>query len=170
MSVLLSMVALNVSAEFDRWHKVKLGTGNLYYCLDEENKLAEVTSSPEGPYSGSVSIPSSVQDNQGQQYQVISIGELAFHNCPSLTSVTMLNSIKTIDRSAFQNCSSLQSIRLSSNLTTINYRAFYGCKKLSSITLPTALTDIGEEAFLGCKSLTAVSFPASLTTIGKMAF
>jgi hypothetical protein len=45
MSVLLSMVALNVSAEFDRWHKVKLGTGNLYYCtIDTSSEIQEFRS------------------------------------------------------------------------------------------------------------------------------
>ena len=57
-------------------------------------------------YSGSITIPSSITYN-GSTYQVVRIGEYAFCNCLSVTSITIPNSVTTIEANAFKNCPNL---------------------------------------------------------------
>ena len=54
-------------------------------------------------YSGVVVIPESVTYN-GKTYSVTSIDRFAFFNCSGLTSVTIPNSVTSIDSYAFEYC------------------------------------------------------------------
>ena len=56
-----------------------------------------------GEYTGEVVIPESVEYN-GNTYPVTSIGYEAFYNCSRLTSVTIPNSVTSIESSAFYGC------------------------------------------------------------------
>ena len=98
------------------------------------------------------------------------IGEYAFNGCSSLTSVTIPNSVTSIDSHAFFGCSSLTSISIPDSVTSIGYAAFRGCSSLTSVTIPNSVTSIGDEAFYGCSSLTSITIPDSVTSIGYKAF
>ena len=87
--------------------------------------------------------------------EVTSIGNGAFFNCSSLTSINIPSSVTSIDGSAFYGCSSLTSINIPSSVTKIEYDAFNGCSSLTSINIPSSVTSIGGSAFSGCSSLTA---------------
>ena len=54
-------------------------------------------------YSGAVVIPSTVTYN-GKTYSVTSIGNFAFSECTSLTSITIPNSVTSIGNFAFSGC------------------------------------------------------------------
>ena len=99
-----------------------------------------------------------------------SIGEGAFANCDSLTSIVIPDSVTSIDSSAFSGCSSLASITIPDSVTSIGERAFFWCSRLTSITIPEGVTSIGEVAFLDCSSLTSITIPDSVTSIGRFAF
>jgi len=103
---------------------------------------------------------------------VTSIGETAFQRCTRLTSVTFSSSLTTIGTSAFNACTALTSITLPSNITTIGIRAFSDCTALTTVSLPASITNIGNLAFRGCTALTTVTIPASVTriTFGANAF
>ena len=101
---------------------------------------------------------------------VTSIGESAFYNCSSLTSVTIPSSVTSIGKSAFYNCRSLTSVTIPSSVTSIGKSAFYNCRSLTSVTLPSSVTSIGWSAFRGCSGLTSVTLPSSVTSIGEYAF
>ena len=101
---------------------------------------------------------------------VTSIGEGAFAECRSLTSITLPAGVTSIGPSAFNCCRSLTSITLPAGVTSIGPSAFYNCSILASITLPAGVTSIGEMAFEGCRSLTSIDLPDNLTSIGKLAF
>ena len=58
---------------------------------------------PFSDYSGAIAIPSSVTYN-GKTHSVTSIGNSAFSNCCSLTSITIPNSVTSIGSDAFKNC------------------------------------------------------------------
>ena len=102
------------------------------------------------------------------------IGERAFDNCTSLTSITIPDSVTTIGSYAFYECTSLTSVTFGENskLTTIGDYAFYYCRSLTSIVIPDSVITIGEGAFIDCTSLTSVTFGenSQLTTIGWYAF
>ena len=101
---------------------------------------------------------------------VTTIGEDAFLDCGSLTSVIIPDSVTTIGDYAFRGCSSLTSVTIGNSVTTIGYAAFFGCDSLTSVTIPDSVTSIGSFAFSGCSSLTSVTIPDSATTIGGGAF
>ena len=101
---------------------------------------------------------------------VASIGNSAFSNCSSLTSIEIPNSVTSIGNSAFYNCRSLTSIDIPSGVTSIEDSVFYGCSSLTSITIQEGVTSIGSEVFSGCSSLTSIEIPSSVTSIGNYAF
>ncbi len=101
---------------------------------------------------------------------VTTIGDGAFYNCGSLTSVTMPNSVTTIGHSAFNDCDNLLNVILSENLTEIGNYVFCYCYELNDITLPNSLIKIGERAFAYCRELESITLPDGLTTIGTYAF
>ncbi len=93
-----------------------------------------------------------------------------FYNCEELRSVTLGESVETIDGGAFGHCSKLNRINLPNSLKIIDNSAFYGCEQLWSIVLPNSLERIGKEAFKNCSSLTEITIPENVTNIGLDAF
>ena len=101
---------------------------------------------------------------------VTSIGESAFYDCSSLTSITIPEGVTRIGGYAFYDCSSLTSITIPDSVTSIGMDAFVRCSGLTSITIPDSVTSIGGEAFWGCSGLTSITLPASVTSIAGDAF
>ena len=101
---------------------------------------------------------------------ITSIGNTAFDNCTSLTSVTIPDSVTSIGSRAFSRCTSLTSITIPDSVTSIGGYAFRDCTSLTSITIPDSVTSIGDNAFNSCTSLTSVTIPDSVTSIGERAF
>ena len=80
------------------------------------------------------------------------------------------NGILHIGDHAFYECSSLTSIRLPEGIKSIGTWTFYGCSSLTSIQLPDGIKSIGNYAFYVCSSLKSIELPASVTSISKNAF
>ena len=163
LTVLMSMVGLQAFAEFDRTEKVKFGIRNIYYYVDRENNLAEVTSLPSGQYTGNVVIPSSVDELNGATFKVVSIDNSAFQRCTALTSVTIGNSVTSIGNSAFYGCSGLTSVTIGNSVTSIGSSAFANCVGLTAITIPESVMSIGNYAFRSCSSLTSIQVASGNT-------
>ena len=146
---------------------------DICYNIDNENKTAEVTYPPswEGGkyYQSEIIIPAKIIYN-GDEYSVTKIGNYAFSDCSSLTSITIPNSVTSIGNEAFYHCSSLTSITIPNSITLIGGYAFCGCSSLTTIEIPNSVTSIGNEAFFWCRSLTSITIPNSVTSIGRGAF
>ena len=97
------------------------------------------------------------------------IYESAFFNCTALDSVSIPNSVWSIESNAFSN-TALRNVVLPKSLTTIETGLFNECTKLESVVIPASVTSIGNNAFYWCESLTSVTLPDSLTQIGGSAF
>jgi len=101
-----------------------------------------------GAYSGAYTVPNSVT----------SIGNGAFFECTSLTSVTIGDSVTSIGDRAFSYCDSLTSVTIPNSVTSIGDRAFSYCDSLTSVTIGDSVTSIGDYAFKYCDSLTDVYY------------
>ena len=138
---------------------------NLKYIMYYDTvSLVGYTVTPEN-----LMIPKSVL-YEGYTFKVTSIGESAFKNCTSLTSVTIGNSVTSIGNEAFYGCTSLTSVTVPDSVTSIGDYAFCNCTSLTSVTIPDSVTSIGDYAFCNCTSLTSVTIPDSVTSIGYSAF
>lgn len=113
-------------------------------------------------------------DSSIQQYTVpdtvTSIGNQAFKNCSSLTSIVIGNSVKDIDFGAFDGCRSLMIIKIPDSVTSIADSAFYYCTSLKTVVIPNSVTYIGDRVFYNCNSLTSVIIGDSVINIGDYAF
>ena len=102
--------------------------------------------------------------------ELTSIGEGAFVNCSSLTSIVIPERVETIGGGAFAYCNSLTSIEIPESVTKIDYNLFRGCTNLTSIVLPNGITEIGSYAFRDCSSLPSIDIPEGVKIIGNEAF
>lgn len=99
-----------------------------------------------------------------------SIVQGMFAGFKELTSLTLPNSVTTIENAAFTGCSGLKILNIGSNVTFIGNDAFSGCSRLTSLMLPNKLKSIGSGAFWGCSGLTSLIIPDSTSLIGDFAF
>ncbi|MDE6051459.1 MAG: leucine-rich repeat domain-containing protein, partial [Paramuribaculum sp.] len=58
----------------------------------------------------------------------------------------------------FWDCTGLTSVTIPNSVTSIERNAFEGCSGLTSVTIPNSVTSIGYEAFKGCSGLTVVEY------------
>ncbi len=116
-------------------------------------------------------IPPTV-DYNGRTYRVIRIGQAAFYEYTSLTSITIPNTVTSIGIGAFYKCEKLDSFTIPASVTTIEKEAFLNCTGLTSFKFDysSSLTTIGEKAFAACCSLRAIDIPYRVTSIGQGAF
>ncbi len=121
-------------------------------------------------YSGDVKIPQTVVSTA--IYTVVGIGEYAFYNCSSLISVSMPDSISTIDSYAFYRCTGLTGeLKIPDSVTEIGRSAFEGCTGLTGeLKIPNSVIEIGHGAFFQCVGLTSINFSEGLTLISAYAF
>ncbi len=124
------------------------------------------------------------------------IGAGAFDGCNKLTTLNLMDGVKTIKKEAFYGCSKLTTVSIPSSVTTMEESAFHSClllatvnfadgikletipdyafykSGLTSIAIPVSVKTIGNYAFQECNKLTNVIFPENtqVTTINDRAF
>ena len=162
--LLASAIATSLSAA-----AYSFESAGIYYNITGNNTV-EVTYSDRdnNTYSGSISVPETVTNN-GTEYSVTTIGESAFKGS-AVTSVSMPESITSIDYDAFYECKNLESVTLPESLTTLDYDAFNSCQSLKTIKIPSGVTAIPGSCFYCCSSLESVTIPEGVMTIGEYAF
>ena len=100
---------------------------------------------------------------------VTSIGDFAFDLCLNLTSITLPNSLTCIGSYGFAT-TDLTSITIPENVRSIGCEAFFSCDKLKKVVLPEGITRISSKTFAMCSNLTSITVPDSVTSIGKGVF
>jgi hypothetical protein len=126
----------------------------------------EVTITKYTGSGGDVVIPARIQG-----LPVTAIGDRAFYECTSLTSVSMSSGLTYIGERAFYKCTGLTSVSIPDGVTSIGRDAFWDCTDLTSISIPASVTSIGDHAFLGCDGLTSITvLAAQPPKVGKYSF
>ena len=172
---------------------------NIIYYTSDNGKVVD-------PYNadsfGAKIISNTYNNGQGViefDKDVISIGFDAFHDCASLTSITIPDSVMEVEPGAFYNCYSLKEFKghhasddghclvldgvlvayaeasgteymIPDNVTEIGGMVFCDFNKLTHISIPNGVTAIGYSAFQSCSRLTSIIIPDSVTKIGSQAF
>ena len=117
----------------------------------------------------SVAIPATI-NVEGTTYDVTSIGYkgCAFWN--KKKSITLPNSIKTLEPYAFYGCDSLVNINLPEGLTSIGRYTFYDCWKIETVNIPNSVKTIDEYAYWRCYGIKTLTFGSGVELIGYNAF
>ena len=100
-------------------------SGDYQYCILEDG-TAEITR-----YSGEDSVLKIPNTLDGKT--VTSIGDAAFLECSSLTSIELPDSVTSIGDAAFLVCSDLTSIELPDSVTSMGVNPFADCWRLKNI-------------------------------------
>jgi Cohesin domain. len=139
---------------------ITVASGNQYYkdisgvLFDKSGEI--IIKYPEGRSGINYVIPAGVT----------SIGDVAFDNCTSLTSINIPNSIMSIGGWAFNNCTSLTSINIPDSVTNIGGYAFINCLNLYDIYLPEIPPTMGEYVFSYVQSGARAIVPYGSTAYG----
>lgn len=104
---------------------------------------------------------------------VTTIGKMAFNNC-ALISVTIPNSIISIEDSAFSSCKSLTNVTFGDDcaVALLGENIFFNCSALTTINLEkvTKIKALPKGFFSGCSALISVTLPNNITTLGDNLF
>lgn len=92
---------------------------------------------------------------------IVSIGEDAFAENQSLTTISIPSSVVVIHKRAFYNCVSLEKVELSAGLRSIEDWAFDGCYKINEFIIPDTVTKLGY-ACLNNTGIKELYIPASV--------
>jgi len=102
--------------------------------------------------------------------KVTSIGKYAFNNCDALTTADLGSGVKSIDSYAFAYCAALTDMTFPESVKELGEGTLCFCTSLVSLKLPSALETIPAEMCEGCTLLSEVTMPKALTTIENGAF
>ncbi|MBP3495996.1 MAG: leucine-rich repeat protein, partial [Clostridia bacterium] len=180
----------------------------VFFCAGEDRNGIKVTIGKNvtripaylfNPYEYSSYSPKITSVEFEEESVCESIGNYAFEDCDSLTSVTIPNSVTTIGSYAFSYCDSLTSITIPNSVISIGYGAFENCtslkyneynngyylgnennpylvlvkakdKFITSCDIHENTRFIHSNAFYNCTSLTSITIPEGVTSIGEDAF
>ena len=134
-------------------------------CAGAANIPAGVTSIGNAAFENAFSLTSvSIPSS------VSSIGNGAFANATGLLSIVIPDSVTSIGEYAFLSASNLISVTISSGVSVIRSSTFRDASSLTSVTIPNSVTSIENDAFYGTSSLAQITIPNQVTTIGRSAF
>ena len=88
-----------------------------------------------------------------------------------IKAVVIEDGVTKIGNRAFNECSSLTSVSIPNSVTSIGDFAFLSCSSLKSFSIPNSVTNIGKYSFYSCSSLKYVDVNAETPpTLGSSAF
>ena len=146
------------------------GTAEVVYSLSEDGTHYIVSGVSGNRYAlKNYDILSTYDDGEHGELPVTSIGYNAFMGCTSMISVTIPDSITTIEDQAFA-YSGILEIEIPDSVTYIGMNAFYAAENLQNITVPYSVTSLGPGAFAYCIRLKTVNIEANIDCIYASTF
>ena len=168
------LIALLAMIPVGAWAQTTFTQGDFTYTVtDEENHKVSIAKAEEATLTGALVIPSSVT-YEAVTYAVTAVGESGF-NGTGITSVTIPVSVMTIGNAAFQNCGSLSSITIEDSETPLTMPGTYSERPLwnsaTTIYLGRNLTLTGDEVnWPLLYEATSVELGPKVTTINPYLF
>ena len=74
------------------------------------------------------------------------------------------HTVTDIGQSAFKDNLTVTSVTIPDGVTKIGQDAFYGCRNLESVTIPQSVTSIGTSAFYNCSKLTNIYYKGDVAS------
>ena len=147
--------------------------GDLNYRVNDDNVSVTVIGHVNGyDATGDLIIPESVSYG-GNDYTVTVIGNSAFLYCFYLTSLTIPNSVTTIEEGAFAYCSGFTGdLVIPNSVVTIEPSAFFTCYSFDGdLVIGNSVKTIGDFAFNDCNGMHGVlNIPSNVESIGTSSF
>ena len=166
-----SNIAYNAFQSCAKLRKITINAGNTTYdSRNGCNAVIQISTNQLVLGCGNTTIPNGVT----------SIGNYAFANCPSLSSVSIPASVTEICEYAFRSCSALKSLNIGSGVSNIGNMAFNNCTALENISVSAnntyfdsrnncnaIINSSTNELMLGCCN---TIIPDGIVAIGDRAF
>ena len=157
-------------------------SGDYTFCLDNSGRC-RITE-----YNGSdtdIVIPSTLSGRSVVSIGVIFLGAydhsfMPFEGNKNITSVTIPDSVQTIEGNAFEGCSNLGRVDLGHGVSRIGQGCFKDCKSLTTIEIPASINEVRNDdgnwvylskaPFSGCDSLKTVIIERGASKIPSWLF
>lgn len=103
----------------------------------------------------------------------------SFQNFDTLTSVTIPNSVRTINNFAFSGCHSLTGVTIPNSVVAIGYAAFNSCYSIQNVVIPNSVVNVAPPqgqnvdnngVFGNCSALTSCTLSVNMTRIPENMF
>lgn len=149
----------------------KMDTGVFWHTpLTSVEWPAAVTEIPARTFwgCGQLTTIKGIPGQPGAWDNITKIGEDAFNECTSLTTIKLPAELKTIDAQAFRSCSNLATVDYGTKVETIGDGAFWSTGALKKFFFKGSVKTLGANAFQE-SGLTCVHLKGDMT-IGKEAF
>ena len=159
--------------DYDAWnickncHEELVYTKGLAYTILEENReTCRVT----GPGVGNSTLTELIIPPYIEGRRVVAVSGLGYND--TLVSVTLPDTLKTIEERAFRGCTSLIDIVIPEGVEQIGSWAFYECTSLQSVTFSEdcRIEVLEYRVFEGCSALCYFKIPESIRTIRRNTF
>lgn len=134
-----------------------------YYSINSIETLEVEIVPGERKYSGSIVIPETVSFRE-KDFKVVGIGVKTF-NGSDITSISIPEGVRYVNKWSFQNCRNLKSIELPNSLTGIGRSAFKN-SGLTKIVIPDKVTQILDSAFVNCTAAKSITIGKSVKSDG----
>ena len=173
MKKLLSLCLLLLTT-IAGWAQTEFTEGNFKYTVtDDENHYVSIAKADEATFTSALVIPSSVT-YEAVTYAVTSVGASGFYET-GITSITIPSSVLTIGDYAFQNCNSMTSITIADSEIPLSLAGTYGERPFwnnaSIIYLGRNLTLTGDYVnYPLLENATSVEFGPQVTVIPNYLF
>ena len=167
ISVIISVLAL-LSAAPALWADEIDATTHLKYTVSS-GEVTVTGFDPDftPPADYALVIPDEIAD-----MPVVAVGNAAFLDVTTFTSLTIGKNVRTLGTDAFRRATSMTSVSFAVDgaLTTIGESAFRGCAGLTEFVMPNTVTSVGTYSFQANANLASITLSDHLVTIGVQAF